>query len=103
MDYNGISRKAYRELATVQVDLLREHFVSEAKKQLDQKMTSFAPIKVISKNFKTTESEALACGDAQHEGSSSCGYEKHHSRTNRHFAAQGSIFFFFFFFFFFLS
>ena len=57
MDYNGISRKAYRELATVQVDLLREHFVSEAKKQLDQKMTSFAPIKVISKNFKTTESE----------------------------------------------
>jgi len=57
MDYNGISRKAYRELATVQIDLLREHFVSEAKKQLDQKMTSFAPIKVISKNFKTTESE----------------------------------------------
>jgi len=57
MDHNAISRQAYRELASVQLDLLREHFVSAAKKQLDEKMRNAAPIRVINKSLKVDDRE----------------------------------------------
>ena len=51
MDKTGISRNAYRELASVQLGLLRDHLISSARQDLDEKMREICPITVVNKSF----------------------------------------------------